>query len=454
MHKITLKEFTQLDLGDIRRNERFTTIIDNAINHPGQSILQQNENWYDAKATYEFFKNEEITLEKLQRAIHTYGAASVAADLDCVLVLHDTSNVSYNGLQAEGLGYLDHGLGSGLILHTSMVANTKGTPLALLYQQIWARKDSEKGKAKDRQKKRIEDKESYKWIKGIEESNKILRATTKIHIADREADIYELFFTQPEAKAELLIRACRNRRTTEGASLWQEISNLSSVASIVLQIPDVTGHKKQATTVEVRYQKVELLCPKHSKSSYESVWVTAIEVRQPGIEDDEKGIWWKLLTTLEVKNIEDVKLYIKWYTYRWLIERFHYVIKSGCKIEALQLKQAESLKKAIVMYSLAGFKIMQMTYQSRETPAVSCEVVLSRNEWEALYIKIHNTAMIPGTPPSLQQAAKWIGRLGGHLARKSDGPPGVKTIWRGYQRLRDFTDLYALLKTEINLGND
>src|SRR5208283_5184156 len=115
MHKITLEEFTELNLGDVRRNERFVTIIDNVINGPGQSILQQNESWYDAKATYEFFKNEKVTLEKLQNAIHAYGAASVPADLACVLLLHDTSNISYNELQAAGLGYLDHGFGNGLL---------------------------------------------------------------------------------------------------------------------------------------------------------------------------------------------------------------------------------------------------------------------------------------------------------------------------------------------------
>lgn len=455
MHKITVKEFKELNLGDVRRDERFTTIIDNVIHHPGQSIQQQCKNWYEAKATYDFFKNEDVSLERIQQAIHAYGAASVAANLDCVLVLHDTSNISYNGLHVEGLGYLDNKLGNGLLLHSSLVASTSGIPLALLYQQIWARETAELGKRKNRRKKPIEEKESYKWIKGIAESNKLLNTTTKkVHIADREADIYELFFLPPDVNAELLIRAFQDRKTTADSSLWQEIGKLPLNASIVLQIPDVNSHKKLDTAVEVRYQKVEVLCPRGKKGQYESVILTAIEVRQPGIENEENGIWWKLLTTLEVKNIEDVKQYIQWYTYRWLIERFHYVIKSGCKIEALQLKKAESLKKAIAMYSLAGFKIMQMTYQSRETPEVSCEVVLSRNEWEALFIKIHNTAQIPSAPPSLQQAAQWIGRLGGHLGRKSDGPPGVKTIWRGYQRLRDFTDLYILLKTEVNLGND
>ena len=29
----------------------------------------------------------------------------------------------------------------------------------------------------------------------------------------------------------------------------------------------------------------------------------------------------------------------------------------------------------------------------------------------------------------------WIARLGGFLARKSDGDPGIKTLWRGYTKL-------------------
>ena len=453
MHKITEREFSELDLGDIRRNKRFTTIIENVIDHPGQSIPQQNDRIYDAKATYDFFKNKKITLEKIQQAIHAYGAGSIASDLNCVLLLHDSSSIKYYNLQAEGLGYIRGG--NGLMLHTSMAADTNGNPLALLYQQIWARDRKDMGKTKDRQKKPVEDKESYKWIQGIEASNTLLGSDiTKVHIADREADMYEVFFTKHAFDYELLIRACRSRRITGNESLWDEVSSLPPEASIILQIPDVKGHKKTATTVEVRYKEVEILCPKHSKSTYQSVILTAIEVRQPGIKDDKHGIWWKLLTTLEVKNVEDVKQYILWYTYRWLIERFHYVIKSGCGIENLQLKQAESLKKAIALYSLAGFKIMQLTYQSRVTPDVNCEVVLTTDEWQALYLRMHKTGSLPPTPPTLAQAAKWIGRLGGHLGRKSDGPPGLKTIWQGYLRLRDFTELYNRIKSQKNLGND
>jgi len=33
-----------------------------------------------------------------------------------------------------------------------------------------------------------------------------------------------------------------------------------------------------------------------------------------------------------------------------------------------------------------------------------------------------------------------IAMLGGFLARKGDGEPGVKTLWLGFARIRDFVD--------------
>lgn len=453
VHTIKTEDFTELDLGDIRRNDRFVTIINNVIEHSGGSIPMQNKDWYGAKATYHFFSNPDISLAQLQKAIHTYGMHSVPANLNCVLIVHDTSNICYNGLQAKGLGYVDHKDGRGFLLHSSLAVSTEGIPLGLLHQQIWTRDSADLGKAQKRKDKPIEQKESYKWVKGVIASNTSLDANVKkVHIADREADIYELFFMPPSSNAELLIRAFQNRRTDESALLWEHISSLPLNTTITLQIPEVTSHKMQDVKMDVRYKKVKLLCPLRKSNKYDSVELTAIEVREQ--KDSEDAICWHLLTTLEVSGIEDVKLYIKWYTYRWLIERFHYVIKSGCKVEALQLKQADSLQKAIVMYSLAAFKIMQLTYQSRITPEVSCESVLTRNQWQALYIKIHQTTVLPKTPPTLQEVTSWIGKLGGHLGRKSDGPPGLKAMWRGYNELNAFLDLYLIMTEQKNLGND
>ena len=152
---------------------------------------------------------------------------------------------------------------------------------------------------------------------------------------------------------------------------------------------------------------------------------------------------------MEVTNVSDALQCVKWYTFRWLIERFHYVLKSGTKIEELQLKDAQSLQKAITVYSMAAFRVMQLVYESRHHPEVSCEVVLTKAQWKTLYMLINGNNQIPKQPPSLQQAVMWIGRLGGHLGRKSDGPPGLKTVWQGYQQLCHAASVYELMTQKI-----
>ena len=450
MHKITVKDFPHLNFGDIRRDERFVTILNNISTQPGSSIPKQNKRWYDTKATYEFFKNEEVSTEALKKTMMLYGAKQVSDKMQ-LLILHDISSISYNDLQAEGLGYLDNKEGRGILCYSSMAATPEGLPLSLLYQHTWIRPLDELGKSAKRKQINFEDKESYQWHDGMQQVNSLLgQAIHKIHIADREADIYELFFHAYESNTDLLIRARHNRQLSNGSHLWDSIAEQPVAAIISLDIPDKTGKKKLEVQAEVRYHQVEILRPANNKRSYESVMLTAIEIKETnGNKNEEDIIHWKLLTTLEVNSISDALRCVKWYTFRWLIERFHYVLKSGTKIEELQLKDAESLQKAIAVYSMAAFRVMQLVYESRHHPEVNCEVILTKAQWKTLYMLIHGNNQIPKQPPSLQQVVMWIGRLGGHLGRKSDGPPGLKTVWQGYQQLCHAASVYELMTQKI-----
>lgn len=449
MHQITLKDLPQLDLGDSRRNQRFISIVENVIAKPGNSIPRLSNDWYETKATYEFFKCNKFSLDSIIHAVQHYGASTI--EEQTVLVIHDTSSFSYNNLEAtEGLGYLDNKSGRGILCHNSVAATTSGTPLALLNQIIWTRNIEALGKSRARKQKPLDQKETYKWYQGIQICNELLgNQIKKIHIGDREADIYEVFFMSPDSNAELLIRARQNRNTAAGSPLWQYVSEAPQVTTTALMVLDKTLRKKKQINAEVRYRKVEILRPRNKQHEYESVELTAIEVREKSTKDN--AILWRLLTTLEVNCIEQVKRCIQWYTSRWLIERFHFVVKSGCKVEELQLKQADSLKKAIVTYSFAAFKIMQMTYESRAYPKVSCEVVLTKQEWQTLYMLQTQSSKLPQNPPTLAEAVRWIAKLGGYLNRKSDGPPGLISVWLGYHQLTECVKLYSIMSKK-NLG--
>ena len=80
----------------------------------------------------------------------------------------------------------------------------------------------------------------------------------------------------------------------------------------------------------------------------------------------------------------------------------------------------------------------------REAPDVPCTVYFSDSEWKALTTFTSGTKMPPPVPPSLNDAVALLGRLGGHMGRAGDGPPGTEVLWRAMSRLADIEASYTL----------
>jgi Transposase Tn5 dimerisation domain len=136
-----------------------------------------------------------------------------------------------------------------------------------------------------------------------------------------------------------------------------------------------------------------------------------------------------------------------------MIERYHLVLKSGCRIEELQVETAARLERALATYSIVAWRLLWLIYEARQRPETSCEVVLQLYEWQALYAQLHQSTTVPLTPPTLREAIRWIAQLGGFLARSSDGEPGVQTLWRGWRRLEDVAPAASsFLSAELTYG--
>ena len=58
----------------------------------------------------------------------------------------------------------------------------------------------------------------------------------------------------------------------------------------------------------------------------------------------------------------------------------------------------------------------------------------------------------PNRPPRLNEVLRLIATLGGFLARKGDGEPGVKTIWLGLQRVMDAATTIQVLRNPAAMG--
>ena len=168
--------------------------------------------------------------------------------------------------------------------------------------------------------------------------------------------------------------------------------------------------------------------------------VTSILAAERDPPADAEPIRWFLLTTRPIDGPGDATRAAVWYSRRWLIERYHYVLKSGCRVERLQLRTAGRLRRALATYCVVAWQLLWLTYEARNNPDASCDAALPEGQWGVLHRAAFPGMPPPATPPSLREAVRMLARLGGFLARKGDGEPGVKTIWRG---LRRFEDLYA-----------
>jgi hypothetical protein len=198
-------------------------------------------------------------------------------------------------------------------------------------------------------------------------------------------------------------------------------------------------HKLRQAQLCVRFRQVTLRPPRNGvhDPNLEPVTLNAISVTEPSPPEGAKPVDWFLLTTLPVLQLEDAKECVGYYSRRWLIERYHYVLKSGCKIEDSQLRDVERLKRLLALYCMVAWRLLWLTYAARRDGDAPCTVALDELEWQTLYQLYRPNEPFPDRPPCLRDTVRWLARLGGFLARTGDGEPGVKVLWRGITRLQD-----------------
>ena len=374
-----------------------------------------------------------------------------------ILAIQDTTALNFSGRQVDGLGVLEDNQTPGFFAHTTLAVSQNGVPMGLLDQQVWSRAHTIKPKGDAYKKIPIEQKESYKWLLSVKNSTKTHQPRQIITICDREGDIFELFQVARREQVNFIVRAVRNRRLEEEGLLYDELGQVSNTTDFMLEIPRRPQEASRSVKMMLRYTTVTLLPPKNRPKGatfmpLQPQRVQVIEAREVDVPDPKKAMRWVLVTDLSVQTDEDAYQILRYYSYRWLVERFHFVLKSGLNIEDSQLESLHALHNWLGVCSSVAWRLLWLMYQGRRTPDVSCEPIFTRDEWQALSVYMTKDPRPPTKPPTLYQMIRWIGQLGGFIGRKSDGEPGVKVLWRGLIRLQDITDTWRILQSPPTYG--
>src|SRR5215211_119678 len=442
-------ELQSVDFKDVRLSKRLFRLVDDLTAHPTASIPEACASWTATKGAYRFLDSKRVTPAAIRSAHQERTLARVGL-LTSVLVIQDTTELDFTSHPATtDLGYLDHPKHRGLKVHSALAASTDGVPLGLIHQEVWTRDPATLGKKHQRAQRNTAEKESQRWLSTLTATlDAIPDDIQVITVADREADFYALFAAERRAGAELLIRAAHNRRVDADTQLLEEAIAAAPIGGrLTISVPRRDDQPARQATLTLRWTSVSLGPPQNAKqrSTLPHIPIQVVVAEELAPPEGVKPLRWVLLTTLEVADWEDAVQLVRWYRTRWLIERYHFVLKSGCGIEKLQLETADRLQRALAVYCMVAWRLLWLTYEARQQPDELCTVVLAPHEWQALYCTIHQRPVPPTTPPTLRQALRWIAQLGGFLARKGDGEPGVQTIWRGLRRLEDIAATWLLL---------
>jgi hypothetical protein len=469
------KEFGEVSLGDKRLDARLIKLCDRFADAPESPINQACADWAETKAAYRFFQNENVAVGEIVAA-HRDKTVVRARKHPTVLAVQDTSYFVYTSHpQTEGLGRMSLKKGknvkkiysNGLMMHTCLAVTTEGLPLGLLDQKIFSRKLRPKKTrtskyAKPHDHLPVEKKESYRWLEALANTKKAMGAADVIAVADREADFYDLFKLSDQIGCPVLVRANadrtinrRSRYAEKGVEkLWDHMREQPEAGTYTIEIPhrSKTKHCKErearTATVSIRFGSFRLNPPrnnaKHSQEDLPDIDMNAVYVLEPNPPDGEEPVEWMLLTNLPVMSFEEAHEKVCWYCLRWRIEMYFKVLKSGFRVEACRLEHADRLTRYLAVMSIVAWRLFMITLIARTDPAVPCSTLLADHEWKVLFLKATGSRSLPQKPPSIGNVVIWVAKLGGYLARKSDGPPGTISLWRGWKRLADLTEGWQL----------
>lgn len=443
-------EFGAAKLGDARLARRLVALARCLANSPSSS-LPQSLDPSELKAAYRFFDNTHVDTDGIL-APHITQTLGRMAQTPVVLAVQDTTefNLSHLG-STEGLGYLSNSSLSmrGFMMHSMLAITPEGLPLGVLGMKTWIRPDADLGKKHQRKIRPLADKESIKWVEGIEHLIGLKHRCQHTHlvgVGDRESDLYDLFATPRPEGVDWLIRAACNRRADHPQKyLWESVSTSTPLGTTGLRVPSKAGQPERTAYLTLRCIPVRLRPPdRRGQRHLPAVDVFAIQAIEEKPPSGTVPLEWMLLSSMPTITLDEVLERLSWYARRWTIETWHRVLKSGCRIEARQFGNLERFVRATALFAVIAWRILYATLLSRADTDLSCEVLFQPIEWQALYCRIQQTSKPSTDPPTLQQAILWIAMLGGYLNRKHDRPPGPTTIWRGFLLLHEITNMYRL----------
>lgn len=394
------------------------------------------------KSAHRLFSQQEIDLQQG----HREQSLLRGEGHEWVLALEDTTDLNYQDHPSkQGMGQLGGMYDCrGISIHSALLVSPQGEPLGVLGQHIWA--PSSSGREKRAIHYNIEEKESYKWLIVLKqiEANFKSREQKVLIVADREADFYEHLVHDRSPNIGFVIRGrALNRNVLVGDKPLkiQDLPDLFEFGGMLeVALSKQKNRAARVANLALRYGAFTYPPPfGHQGKSMQMNLVHAREVNGP-----PDAIEWYLFTSLPVNTFEDALLVLDIYTKRWMIERFHYILKTGLRVEKLQIDDFGRLVNALKMYAIVGWRILHLNYVAKASPERKAGEV-----FEPVHIQILQ-AMTRKQIKTVVDFVVALGSLAGFKPTKKQPLAGEKLLWQAWSILHNVQWGWTLAKDKFN----
>jgi Transposase DNA-binding len=450
------RHFGAAVLGHQRRTRCLVRIAEQIYRHPGGTLPTKLHQPKDYKAMDRLMNRPETTHAAVVEPHRQYTLARMRQTPGVVLVLHDTTELDYSGLQSiTDLGPIGGGLNRGYLCHNSLAFDPQQHEVIGLANQILHRRRHVGRKESVRAKRERRDRESRLWVDGVAAVGPAPDGCCWAHVADRGADSFEFLGRAWGPHEAFVMRSKVNRVIRRGHDPHGAKDYLHTYArTLPLQgrrevlVSARPGQPERKALVAVAFAAVLLWPPHVRRGLYEKrplpLWVVRVaEVNPPkGV----KPLEWILLTNRPVATREDAWERVDWYEKRWVIEEYHKAQKTGCAIEELQFTTSAALKPMIALLSVVAVTLLNLREASRRPDAPQRPAT---DLVDARYVAVLSAWRYKKVRPdlSIHDFFYAVARLGGHQNRKRDHRPGWLVLWRGWMALQHMVDGAEALKS-------
>lgn len=462
-------ELRGIDLGDKRLNKRSLKLIEALSVDPQASVNGAMQGWADTQAAYRFFDNPNVTPERILEPHRQATLERIRAER-VVLIAQDTTELDYTAHPPGDAGCLNSEKRFGMYHHVQLAMTPEQLPLGVVATQNFDRTaESFHEKEKDKRVKRthapIEEKESYRWLKGYQRACEIAAAcpeTQIVSIADREADIYDIFVEAQAAaslgpRADYLIRAHEDRSTPErnreaSRRTYHKVLEKVRLSPLRtrhhIELSQTPQRAARQAILEIRAIEVTVK-PPNARADLPTITHNVVLVEEVGGPQDGTDVSWILVTTLSIATVEALLCLLAYYVARWSIEVYFRTLKTGCLVEKLQLETKARLANCLAFYNVIAWRVLFLTMQNRTEPNLPCTAFFAEHEWKPVWCVVKK-APLPTTPPSMAEFMKLLTELGGYNNRNRERPAGPQPIWVGLRRMLDFATAWLTFGPNTN----